>query len=151
MELNSELDRLKKYNIIEAELNRAKEKHPDWPTEIFKQLSIMQEEAGGVTKAVNEYCLLNRGSLQEVKDELVQTAAMCMRMIESLEESDYLRLKQQVDELTHEEMCRMWRFNEGSRVYFDSTNKISDYFRKRLFEHFHGFTPEISKKIGWKK
>ena len=41
MELNSELDRLQKYAPIESELNRAKQLHPDYPTDIFHQLAIM--------------------------------------------------------------------------------------------------------------
>jgi len=83
MELNATLDRLQKYEPIDAELKRAKKKHPDFPTDIFKQLAIMQEEAGEVTKAVNEYGLFG-ADLQDVKDELIQTAAMCMRMLENL-------------------------------------------------------------------
>ena len=58
-------------------------------------------------------------------------------------------LKQEIDKLTHEEMCYMWRFGKGNPAYFDSRNPISEYFRDRLFNHFGGFTSEISKKIGW--
>ena len=83
MELNSELDRLQKYAPIDAELKRAKEKHPDYPQNIFEQVAIMNEEAGEVTKAVLHY-KREGGSLQDVKDELIQTAAMCMRMLEAL-------------------------------------------------------------------
>lgn len=83
MELNSELDRLKKYAPIEAELNRAKKKHPIFPTSMFEQLAIIQEEAGEVTKAVLHFHHEN-GSLEDIKSELIQTAAMCMRMLERL-------------------------------------------------------------------
>ena len=48
MELNSELDRLRKYAEIESELQRATKKHPNYPTDMFQQLAIMQEEAGEV-------------------------------------------------------------------------------------------------------
>ena len=84
MELNSELERLQKYHLIDAELKRAKKKHPDFPTDMFKQLAIMNEEAGEVTKAVLRYHDEN-GSLKDVICELIQTAAMCMRMLEQLE------------------------------------------------------------------
>ncbi len=40
------------YQAIAAEVERAEEKHPDYPTDLFRQLAIMQEEAGEVTKAV---------------------------------------------------------------------------------------------------
>jgi hypothetical protein len=58
-------------------------------------------------------------------------------------------LKLEVDALTHEQMCRLWRFGGGNPKYFDRTEPISGYFKDRLFKHFDGFTPEISKKIGW--
>ena len=83
MELNSELDRLEKYNIIDAELVRAEKKHPDFPKDIFHQLAIMQEEAGEVTQAVLHYHY-EKGTIEHVMEELVQTAAMCMRMLQNL-------------------------------------------------------------------
>jgi len=58
-------------------------KHPEWPTDMFRQLAIMNEEAGEVTKAVLHYHY-EQGSLEDVKSELIQTAAMCMRMLENL-------------------------------------------------------------------
>ena len=83
MELNSELDRLQKYNVIDSELKRAKEKHPNFPDDLFQQGSIMIEEAGEVVKAINDWAWFS-GSIESVRDELVQTAAMCMRMIEKI-------------------------------------------------------------------
>lgn len=83
MEINHTLERLEKYSPIDRELIRAKEKHPDYPENMFQQLAIMQEEAGEVTKAVLHYHYEN-GSLSDVRNELIQTAAMCMRMLENL-------------------------------------------------------------------
>ena len=83
MELDSTLDRLRKYEEIDRELIKAKEKHPKWPKNINKQALIMLEEAGEVAKAVLQYQDEN-GSLNEIKKELVQTAAMCMRMLETI-------------------------------------------------------------------
>jgi len=83
MELNSELERLQKYNKIDAELTKAKTKHPNYPESLFEQLAIMQEEAGEVTKAVLHY-FYERGSKEDIKKELIQTAAMCMRMLENI-------------------------------------------------------------------
>lgn len=82
-ELNSELERLEKYKIIEAELNRAMKKHPNYPKDMFKQLAIMQEEAGEVTKAVLHYHF-EKGNIEHIREELIQTAAMCMRMLQNL-------------------------------------------------------------------
>jgi NTP pyrophosphatase (non-canonical NTP hydrolase) len=83
MELNSELERLQKYAEIDSELKRAENKHPNFPKDMFQQLAIMQEEAGEVTKAVLHYHYEN-GALEHVKEELIQTAAMCMRMLQNL-------------------------------------------------------------------
>ncbi len=58
-------------------------------------------------------------------------------------------LKAEIDKLTHFEMCRMWRTGNANPIYFDSTTPIAKYFSDRLFGHFGGFTPEISKQIGW--
>ena len=83
MELNSELDRLRKYAPIDAELKRAEKLHPNYPTDMFRQLAIMQEEAGEVTKAVVDYHYA-KDTVLHIKEELIQTAAMCMRMIDNL-------------------------------------------------------------------
>jgi len=83
MELNSELERLQKYAPIDKELKKAELKHPDYPKDMFRQVAIMNEEAGEVTKAVLHYHYEN-GSLEDVKKELIQTAAMCMRMLNKL-------------------------------------------------------------------
>lgn len=90
MVLNSELDRaltdlerLGKYEQIERELEKAERQHPAWPPNIFEQVAIMNEEAGEVTKAVLHY-KREGGSLRDIKKELIQTAAMCMRMLQNL-------------------------------------------------------------------
>lgn len=84
MELNSELERLQKYNEIDAELSKSKAKHPDYPTDIFHQLAIMKEEAGEVTMAVL-HLHYEKVDIEDVRKELIQTAAMCMRMLENLQ------------------------------------------------------------------
>jgi NTP pyrophosphatase (non-canonical NTP hydrolase) len=83
MELNSELDRLQKYSEIDRELKRAENKHPNFPDDMFQQLAIIQEEVGEVTKAVLHYHYEN-GSIDHIKEELIQSAAMCMRMLQNL-------------------------------------------------------------------
>lgn len=83
MELNSELDRLQKYAEIDSELKRAEKKHPNYPKDMFRQLAIMQEEAGEVTMAVLHYHY-EKGTLEHIREELIHTAAMCMRMLQNL-------------------------------------------------------------------
>ncbi len=49
--------------------------------------------------------------------------------------------------LSHFEMCRLWRFAEVGHPYFDSSTSCGQAFKDRLFKHFGGFTPEISKAL----
>lgn len=90
MILNSELDRanekLKKFeslDLILTELKRAKIKHPNYPSDLFKQVAIMQEESGEVVKAVLDYSF-HKCTKEDIIKELAQTAAMCIRMMDSL-------------------------------------------------------------------
>lgn len=69
---------------IVKELHRAEKKHPEYPECDFKKLAILSEEAGEVAKAVLHYHHEN-GSLAEIKSELTQTAAMCMRMYNNMQ------------------------------------------------------------------
>ncbi len=58
--------------------------------------------------------------------------------------------KQQIDSLSHKELCKAWRFgNEKHPEWFDKRYEACDYFYKKLFVEYGGFTPEISKEIGW--
>lgn len=57
--------------------------------------------------------------------------------------------KTEIDALTHEEMCRMWRFGTMKIEWRTSGFTACEYFKERLFTHFGGFTAEISKRIGW--
>lgn len=65
----------------------------------------------------------------------------------------YEEMKQDIDNMSHYEMCSFWRFQPIGVLhpYLDNTNPISKYFVDRLFNHFGGFTPEISKSLGWDK
>jgi NTP pyrophosphatase (non-canonical NTP hydrolase) len=90
MELNSELDylisevrRLKKYDEIQQELEREEKKDPDFPSDMFRQVAIINKEAGEITKAVLDYHY-EYGYIEDIKQELRQTAAVCMRMLEAL-------------------------------------------------------------------
>ncbi len=74
---------LQKYASVEEELKKAKVKHPNYPRDMFKQVAILNEEAGEVTKAVLDYHDAG-GSLEDIRAELRQTAAMCMRMLENM-------------------------------------------------------------------
>ena len=55
-----------------------------------------------------------------------------------------------INHMSHHDMCSLWRFAPLGHPYFDSTQPMAEVFKKRLFEHHGGFTPEISKSLGWK-
>ena len=55
--------------------------------------------------------------------------------------------KKEIDSMSHYEMCRVWRFSKSGNPLF--TGDSGKYFKDRLFNHFGGFTPEISKSLGW--
>lgn len=52
-----------------------------------------------------------------------------------------------INEMSQMDMCRLWRYS-SRHIYFDMTLPYYKVFEKRLFSHFNGFTPQISKLIG---
>lgn len=75
--------------LCKKEYDKAVTKHPNFPKNIFHQLSILTEEAGEVSKAVNDYYENNNKDLTDIQNELFQTAAMCFRMYINLEKWDF--------------------------------------------------------------
>jgi hypothetical protein len=55
-----------------------------------------------------------------------------------------------INSMDHFTMCRYWRFAPlGTEIYFRSDLPTGEAFKERLFNHFGGFTPEISKDLDW--
>ena len=54
--------------------------------------------------------------------------------------------KKQIDNMSQFELCKKWRFAPSGDPLLQADT--GDYFSKVLKEK-GGFTPEISKKIGW--
>ena len=52
-----------------------------------------------------------------------------------------------INEMSHYDMCSMWRFAPAGHPYFDCTLPYAEVFKARLFVHFGGFSPEISKAL----
>jgi len=63
-------------------------------------------------------------------------------------EEEIQKHKADIDGMSREAMCRLWRFAPPGHPYFVSGSEVHEYFNKR-FKELGGFSPQISKKIGW--
>ncbi|VVB59521.1 Uncharacterised protein [uncultured archaeon] len=66
-----------------SELEAARKKHPEFPHDVIHAVSIMAEEAGESVQAANN-CMWEHGKVSDLKTELEQTAAMCIRCLINL-------------------------------------------------------------------
>ncbi len=55
---------------------------------------------------------------------------------------------EKINQMTQREMASLWRFSPSGHLYFDTSKPYWTVFDKR-FKELGGFTPEISKSIGW--
>lgn len=74
---------------VEAELDRAVEKFPTWPNHIIHAGNVVAEEAGELAKAVLQSVYEpSKADLADVAAEAVQTAAMAIRFLLSIDRYD---------------------------------------------------------------
>ncbi len=66
-------------------------------------------------------------------------------MLESLVSAED---KATIDKMSQFELCKMWRFAKTGHYLL--SGEAGKYFAQRLKE-MGGFTPEISKSLGWDK
>lgn len=72
------------------ELDRAIAKFPTWPTDPLHAAAIIGEEFGELTQAVLQGVYEpHKSSPAKIREEALQTAAMVLRFIESLDRYDY--------------------------------------------------------------
>ena len=71
------------------ELKAAKVKHPDYLKDLIHAAAIIAEETGELVRAAIDFeysnLLYKKSQIKKVKDEAIQTAAMCVRLLENLE------------------------------------------------------------------
>ncbi len=73
-----------------AEVARAMKKFPTWPTDPLHAVAVLGEEFGELTKAVLQLVYEpHKTSTEEVKMEAIQTAAMALRFLKSLNMYEY--------------------------------------------------------------
>ena len=69
-------------------------------------------------------------------------------MEDNLTEAQISDYKKFIDNMSQFEMCKLWRFAETGHPIFNKDNGLYNYFKER-FDKLGGFTPEISKALGW--
>lgn len=82
-------------NAVCEELEKAIAKFPTWPTDPLHALAVLGEEYGELNKAMLQLVYEpHKTSAEEVRMEAIQTAAMAIRLIASLETYTYVRAAQ---------------------------------------------------------
>ena len=69
---------------IEYELMKAKKKWPEYYDDVIHATALVNEEAGEAVQAALDLTYDN-GSIDHVREELIQTAAMCFRALENID------------------------------------------------------------------
>lgn len=74
---------------IKQELDRAIVKFPTWPTRVIDAGNVVSEEAGELAKACLQVTYEpHKEDMEGVRTEAIQTAAMAIRFILSIDEYD---------------------------------------------------------------
>lgn len=78
-------------NEIKEELSRATAKYPLWPTDPLHALAVLGEEYGELNQAVLQMVYEpHKSSKEHIREEAIQTAAMAIRFLISLDHGDYV-------------------------------------------------------------
>ena len=74
---------------VALELERAIEKFPTWPTDPLHAVAVLGEEFGELTRATLQLIYEPQNStIDDVRAEAIQTAAMAFRFLLSIDEYD---------------------------------------------------------------
>lgn len=72
------------WKSILKETKSATIKHPKFPMDILHQVAVLSEECGEVSQAALDWTY-GGDSQYHLEEEIIQVAAVCVRMLESLE------------------------------------------------------------------
>ena len=76
--------------VVMHEVERAMLKFPTWPTDPLHALAVLGEEFGELTKDMLQLCYEpHKTSVENVRTEAIQTAAMALRLLASLDAYEY--------------------------------------------------------------
>lgn len=80
---------------ILLELDNAVQKFPTWPTDPLHALAVLGEEYGELNKAVLQHTYEpHKSTLNDVREEAMQTAAMAIRFIASIDKYEFKQSEQ---------------------------------------------------------
>jgi hypothetical protein len=71
------------FEVISTELKRAISLWPGWPEDKIHVAGIIVEEAGESMQAALDY-VYSGGSIEHMREEIIQTGAMCLRALMNL-------------------------------------------------------------------
>jgi NTP pyrophosphatase (non-canonical NTP hydrolase) len=114
---------LKILDEVLAELDRAMRKFPTWPTDPLHALAVLSEEYGELAKEMLQLTYEpHKTSPEKVKAEAIQTAAMALRLLMSLDRYHYRPTLQhsQQDPPAMPRMC-----SEGDRFIGMSVEEVA--------------------------
>lgn len=78
-----------------SEIERAVAKFPTWPTDPLHALAVLGEEFGELTKATLQLTYEpDKTNMDELRAEAVQTAAMALRFLQSIDIYQFQRSEQ---------------------------------------------------------
>ena len=79
------------------EVNNAVDKFPTWPNDVLHAVAVLGEEFGELTKAALQLTYEpHKTSMSELRKEAIQTAAMSIRFLQSLDVYDFKKSKQHI-------------------------------------------------------
>lgn len=83
------------FNLVERELTSATNKFPTWPVDPLHALAVLGEEYGELDQAVLQLVYEpQKSSLGHIREEAIQTAAMALRFLMSIEDYNYDKCQQ---------------------------------------------------------
>ena len=55
--------------------------------------------------------------------------------------------QEQINQMSHMDLCRLWRHGQSGNPLLQGT--AGALVKHRLFQELGGFTPALSKAVGW--
>jgi hypothetical protein len=81
--------------LVLHEIEKAVAKFPTWPTDPLHAIAVLGEEYGELNKAVLQFVYEpHKTSAKEIYMEAIQTAAMAIRFLQSIDEYQFHRCEQ---------------------------------------------------------